>query len=183
MTKLMTSPSHSRLTILLASATLLLVGCGSSGNGDSNTENDLGNEQNPGGQAPTEQFRAITQDNQLSIAQFVYRRMYWNDLGSWGTTIDDRDAYLLATLAKLHDGYTTQTRDASLADGDSLGATLCPSGGDVVRSESEDGGFVFTYRDCRWTANSGNSRRSEEHTSELQSRPHLVCRLLLEKKK
>src|SRR5690554_7470761 len=26
-------------------------------------------------------------------------------------------------------------------------------------------------------------RRSEEHTSELQSRPHLVCRLLLEKKK
>src|SRR3989442_10857084 len=32
---------------------------------------------------------------------------------------------------------------------------------------------------------SGRSRvpRSEEHTSELQSRPHLVCRLLLEKKK
>src|SRR5436305_7386567 len=33
----------------------------------------------------------------------------------------------------------------------------------------------------------GDSRtahfRSEEHTSELQSRPHLVCRLLLEKKK
>src|SRR5690554_4417305 len=28
-----------------------------------------------------------------------------------------------------------------------------------------------------------NYRRSEEHTSELQSRPHLVCRLLLEKKK
>src|SRR5690554_7360634 len=26
---------------------------------------------------------------------------------------------------------------------------------------------------------SGSSRRSEEHTSELQSRPHLVCRLLL----
>src|SRR3989442_8695941 len=31
---------------------------------------------------------------------------------------------------------------------------------------------------------SGNgTKRSEEHTSELQSRPHLVCRLLLEKKK
>src|SRR5690554_7555221 len=26
------------------------------------------------------------------------------------------------------------------------------------------------------------TERSEEHTSELQSRPHLVCRLLLEKK-
>src|SRR2546422_5019723 len=29
----------------------------------------------------------------------------------------------------------------------------------------------------------GLSERSEEHTSELQSRLHLVCRLLLEKKK
>src|SRR5439155_23206227 len=29
----------------------------------------------------------------------------------------------------------------------------------------------------------GDNRRSEEHTSELQSRGHLVCRLLLEKKK
>src|SRR3712207_7089271 len=28
-----------------------------------------------------------------------------------------------------------------------------------------------------------NGRRSEEHTSELQSRQYLVCRLLLEKKK
>src|SRR3989442_5774761 len=27
-----------------------------------------------------------------------------------------------------------------------------------------------------------HGERSEEHTSELQSRPHLVCRLLLEKK-
>src|SRR5690554_7169446 len=29
----------------------------------------------------------------------------------------------------------------------------------------------------------GVPSRSEEHTSELQSRPHLVCRLLLEKEK
>src|SRR5690554_7202789 len=33
-----------------------------------------------------------------------------------------------------------------------------------------------------YAVNSTDSR-SEEHTSELQSRPHLVCRLLLEKKK
>src|SRR3712207_6915618 len=32
---------------------------------------------------------------------------------------------------------------------------------------------------AEWTSN----RRSEEHTSELQSRQYLVCRLLLEKKK
>src|SRR5690606_41773238 len=33
------------------------------------------------------------------------------------------------------------------------------------------------------SASSPNSVRSEEHTSELQSRENLVCRLLLEKKK
>src|SRR3712207_7360105 len=37
---------------------------------------------------------------------------------------------------------------------------------------------------CRPCAESGcNKSRSEEHTSELQSRQYLVCRLLLEKKK
>src|SRR3989442_10530475 len=39
---------------------------------------------------------------------------------------------------------------------------------------------------CRRSGSPPPSRpgtRSEEHTSELQSRPHLVCRLLLEKKK
>src|SRR5207253_10505423 len=33
------------------------------------------------------------------------------------------------------------------------------------------------------TASRSSCSRSEEHTSELQSRGHLVCRLLLEKKK
>src|SRR2546422_3638268 len=35
----------------------------------------------------------------------------------------------------------------------------------------------------RRTSTTLSGRRSEEHTSELQSRLHLVCRLLLEKKK
>src|SRR2546421_9540169 len=34
-----------------------------------------------------------------------------------------------------------------------------------------------------WTTTNGQNVRSEEHTSELQSRSDLVCRLLLEKKK
>src|SRR2546422_7186710 len=36
---------------------------------------------------------------------------------------------------------------------------------------------------ARGTPSGGKKSRSEEHTSELQSRLHLVCRLLLEKKK
>src|SRR5207244_10411971 len=35
----------------------------------------------------------------------------------------------------------------------------------------------------RTSSRTGSPRRSEEHTSELQSPDHLVCRLLLEKKK
>src|SRR5439155_20907298 len=42
-------------------------------------------------------------------------------------------------------------------------------------------------RSCRYGSRNHATRicnfRSEEHTSELQSRGHLVCRLLLEKKK
>ena len=34
-----------------------------------------------------------------------------------------------------------------------------------------------------WGENGSGKTRSEEHTSELQSRTNLVCRLLLEKKK
>src|SRR5207253_3544748 len=40
-------------------------------------------------------------------------------------------------------------------------------------------------RSSAWNADyrQGGEHRSEEHTSELQSRGHLVCRLLLEKRK
>src|SRR3712207_8562064 len=47
--------------------------------------------------------------------------------------------------------------------------TLCSAGENVVIPEP----FYTNY----------NGFRSEEHTSELQSRQYLVCRLLLEKKK
>src|SRR5690606_10732690 len=41
----------------------------------------------------------------------------------------------------------------------------------------------FTHNAWRNTAEADGGIRSEEHTSELQSRENLVCRLLLEKKK
>src|SRR3712207_7768063 len=39
------------------------------------------------------------------------------------------------------------------------------------------------YREIAWREPHRHHQRSEEHTSELQSRQYLVCRLLLEKKK
>src|SRR5687768_3842553 len=44
------------------------------------------------------------------------------------------------------------------------------------------GAWVFIFHSSLLPGDE-NSLRSEEHTSELQSRLHLVCRLLLEKKK
>src|SRR3712207_8836431 len=42
-------------------------------------------------------------------------------------------------------------------------------------------GFIGLLHQEHWPE--GEHKRSEEHTSELQSRQYLVCRLLLEKKK
>src|SRR5258708_20585330 len=42
---------------------------------------------------------------------------------------------------------------------------------------------VVTGKDGRFSFPASKLDRSEEHTSELQSPDHLVCRLLLEKKK
>src|SRR5690554_7274671 len=44
-------------------------------------------------------------------------------------------------------------------------------------------GVDSPYFTSKATSDTRDETRSEGHTSELQSRPHLVCRLLLEKKK
>src|SRR5207302_6847237 len=51
-----------------------------------------------------------------------------------------------------------------------------PGRGILRHSDAAGGGELPAASECR-------SMRSEEHTSELQSRENLVCRLLLEKKK
>src|SRR3712207_8900691 len=53
-------------------------------------------------------------------------------------------------------------------------------GRETALEEAGDTGVVFDDEDVHGTP---KYNRSEEHTSELQSRQYLVCRLLLEKKK
>src|SRR5690625_6948920 len=65
---------------------------------------------------------------------------------------------------------------------------LSPEGGDKPTGElasaiDEYFGSFDAFRKHFTAAALGIQGRSEEHTSELQSRGHLVCRLLLEKKK
>src|SRR5690625_6738444 len=53
-------------------------------------------------------------------------------------------------------------------------------GDSAARAELE--GIVLSRVERAVAHEEAKARRSEEHTSELQSRGHLVCRLLLEKK-
>src|SRR5690625_6222667 len=57
------------------------------------------------------------------------------------------------------------------ADCENLRLLLDPDAPDTTSMSAKDAGAAL------------ERHRSEEHTSELQSRGHLVCRLLLEKKK
>src|SRR5437870_6950827 len=57
-------------------------------------------------------------------------------------------------------------------------APACPA---TSRKCSTD--LIYVLNQYRRSLSGVIVKRSEEHTSELQSRGHLVCRLLLEKKK
>src|SRR3712207_7825195 len=72
--------------------------------------------------------------------------------------------------------YTTLFRSAGLA-------AERRSDDDLMRIEAEIQAMVADESNPQQWAAHDVAFRSEEHTSELQSRQYLVCRLLLEKKK
>src|SRR3712207_7419903 len=74
----------------------------------------------------------------------------------------------------------TCSPDNALAEVDALSARYRISGAPVVDADGVLLGIV-TNRDMRFETDQNRLVRSEEHTSELQSRQYLVCRLLLEK--
>src|SRR5438876_6841967 len=84
--------------------------------------------------------------------------------------------------------YTTLFRSSSLASA-SVVAVLCASTGETSKDTQPSTPLVRSYIGRNKSAarvmssRARSKNRSEEHTSELQSPVHLVCRLLLEKKK
>src|SRR2546421_13090601 len=92
-----------------------------------------------------------------------------------------------------NDTATTEIYTLSLHDALPICGNLKPLGGGVeVAAGVVRGGVIFQAdvshgftdageENCQ--ANASSTNRSEEHTSELQSRSDIVCRLLLEKKK
>src|SRR5690625_6709991 len=100
-------------------------------------------------------------------------------LNTGGGDAPGLNAVIRATvLSAMHQGwevYGIRKGYGSLLDGE----PLIEMDRETVRGITHLGGTILG------TTNRGNpfEWRSEEHTSELQSRGHLVCRLLLEKKK
>src|SRR5207253_9369747 len=82
-------------------------------------------------------------------------------------------ASLLSTLS-LHDALPISS---------CVSATLASWPADDALSSSRFAFSSWERHNNRLAKNILPPQRSEEHTSELQSRGHLVCRLLLEKKK
>src|SRR3712207_6932307 len=84
--------------------------------------------------------------------------------------------------------YTTLFRSGSdgIIPGHEPSGLVHAIGDGVTHVKVGDRVAVYHYRGCGFCAECLAGRimwRSEEHTSELQSRQYLVCRLLLEKKK
>src|SRR3712207_8409840 len=87
-----------------------------------------------------------------------------------------------------NDTATTEIYTLSLHDALPIWTPSCPP--PAARPAPGGRGSTATTTSCRTGSGSApqpspgcRAPRSEEHTSELQSRQYLVCRLLLEKKK
>src|SRR3989449_6943492 len=82
--------------------------------------------------------------------------------------------------------YTTLFRSKGAAASSLYGSNAANGVVQIFTKRGEripDGKLSVTVRNEYGQSFRPKSIRSEEHTSELQSRLHLVCRLLLEKKK
>src|SRR5687768_18549528 len=95
----------------------------------------------------------------MGLAPCMYYLFFFNDTATTEIyTLSLHDA-LPISRRRSRSGWPRSPREGSWAPSSGLGA--------------------WERSDC----GARSPRRSEEHTSELQSRLHLVCRLLLEKKK
>src|SRR3712207_7349223 len=89
----------------------------------------------------------------------------------------DMDICWLVIFFFFNDTATTEIYTLSLHDA----LPICGGAEALVAASASVPDLVVS--DIRMPRMDGYQLRSEEHTSELQSRQYLVCRLLLEKKK
>src|SRR3712207_7285836 len=98
--------------------------------------------------------------------------IYWRD---WSSDVCSSDLFAIWLLVSYFEDIPFEMEEAAYLDGASRWKTLWR----IIIPQVRGGiavTVVFVF------LNAWNEFRSEEHTSELQSRQYLVCRLLLEKK-
>src|SRR2546422_10260189 len=98
-------------------------------------------------------------------------------------TLEDSFLPPLLSFFFFNDTATTEIYTLSLHDALPISAPTATAPTRGLSSIRTSTSSPSSGASVRTTALTTRLRRSEEHTSELQSRLHLVCRLLLEKKK
>src|SRR5690348_15509699 len=146
---------------------------------------------------PLLQYPQLAEPSRAAYGVGSNKTFHWKNAAADGSNfLSLQDGGTQPTGATTSTGWTVGTTASGnyslMAAGverlaSTFGATPLPAAapnntlGDGFRTEQSYSG---TFAAGDWTiGNSFASVRSEEHTSELQSPVHLVCRLLLEKKK
>src|SRR5207253_5227053 len=126
-----------------------------------------------------------------------YRKLHGTDLeiselgfgtwtlttGWWGTYTDDEARRMISRALDRGVNYIDTADAYGNGRGESVLAPILAQRRDVVVGTKFGYDFYNNPERPRGQRELPQDMRSEEHTSELQSRGHLVCRLLLEKKK
>src|SRR5207249_7228938 len=108
------------------------------------------------------------------VVQRIYSHAARAQAGVWSFDDSDRSRVSIRFTREDQDLVALRNENFAVHSIDSDGLRVLEPG---VRTEN------FTHRRDVTVGVASESERSEEHTSELQSRFDLVCRLLLEKKK
>src|SRR5215475_9506602 len=112
------------------------------------------------------------------VVGLAYAGYRWYESRAWVTTDDAYVEGTIATISAKVPGHVAEllVQDNQPVKKGDLLLRIDPR--DYLVRRDQAGSAVATAE-----ASLRAARRSEEHTSELQSRENLVCRLLLEKKK
>src|ERR1035437_10583767 len=101
--------------------------------------------------------------------------------------IKDSDSYYIVNLLTGNADILDQAKSNEIISGDFTDLDEYKEKGYITDEQSEKKLYTEKYLNFIDTRDTDEIQiffvRSEEHTSELQSRQYLVCRLLLEKKK
>src|SRR5690625_4906377 len=142
--------------------------------GITNTLQQIVEEAAEGNQAYRDRLKAI-EDRHIAIVRNLIdvrkQSAVMTELKVLLNELDD----VLHGVSLTHE-LTSRTRDFVLGFGERLAAYIISK---ALTNNGTEAEYVDARKLIKTNDTFGNARRSEEHTSELQSRGHLVCRLLL----